>query len=73
MATVTRDDPPQLIALPSRDPSSGRRLGERVRRVAEAIAGLLLMVPTVLGAPLLRRAYNRWGTTKGEVPGSHAR
>jgi hypothetical protein len=23
-------------------------------------------VPTILGAPLLRHAYNRWGTTKGE-------
>ena len=33
----------------------------------------MLLVPTLVAAPLLRRAYNRWGTTKGEgrshVPG----
>ena len=34
--------------------------------VGDAIDGLVLMVPTVLGAPILRRLYNRWGTTKGE-------
>jgi hypothetical protein len=30
---------------------------------------VLLMVPTIVGAPLLRHAYNRWGTTKGEGRG----
>jgi hypothetical protein len=25
------------------------------------------MVPTIVGAPVLRRLYNRWGTTKGEL------
>ena len=34
--------------------------------VGDAIKALVLMVPTVLGAPVLRRLYNRWGTTKGE-------
>jgi hypothetical protein len=36
------------------------------RAVVEAVEGLALMVPTVVGAPILRRLYNRWGTTKGE-------
>ncbi len=28
-----------------------------------------MMVPTIVGAPLLRHAFNRWGTTKGEGRG----
>jgi len=34
--------------------------------VLDALAGVVLLVPTVVAAPLLRRAYNRWGTTDGE-------
>jgi hypothetical protein len=37
------------------------------KAVGDAIEGVALMVPTVIGAPLLRRLYNRWGTTKGEL------
>lgn len=46
--------------------ASRRRLGDRGRAVVQAIDAVVLMVPTLLGAPLLRHAYNRWGTTKGE-------
>jgi hypothetical protein len=43
------------------------RLGRAGWRPAvESLEGIALMVPTFLGAPLLRRAYNRWGTNKGE-------
>ena len=40
--------------------------GRRTRTVFDALGGVLLLVPTVVAAPLLRRAFNRWGTTKGE-------
>ena len=39
--------------------------GRRTRTVFDALGGVLLLVPTVVVAPLLRRAFNRWGTTKG--------
>jgi hypothetical protein len=38
----------------------------RARAVLDAAGGVVLLVPTILAAPFLRRAYNRWGTTKGE-------
>ena len=38
----------------------------RARTALDAAGGVVLIVPTVLAAPLLRHAYNRWGTTKGE-------
>ena len=44
--------------------TAGRR--RRARTAFEAAGGVVLIVPTVLAAPLLRRADNRWGTTKGE-------
>jgi len=40
--------------------------GRRARAVFDALGGVVLLVPTVVAAPLLRRAFNRWGTTKGE-------
>jgi hypothetical protein len=46
--------------------TAGRSLPTRCA-VDEALEGVALMVPTVVGAPLLRRLYNRWGTTKGEL------
>jgi hypothetical protein len=35
--------------------------------LGDAIKGIALMVPTVVGAPVLRQLYNRWGATKGEL------
>ena len=43
-----------------------RDRSRRVGAVLEAVEGVVLLVPTVLAAPVLRFAYNRWGTTKGE-------
>ena len=44
--------------------TAGRR--RRARAALDAVGGAVLLVPTIVAAPLLRRAYNRWGTTKGE-------
>jgi hypothetical protein len=35
--------------------------------VFDALGGVVLLVPTVIAAPLLRRAFNRRGTTTGEA------
>jgi hypothetical protein len=40
--------------------------GRRLSSVVEGIEGALLLFVTILGAPLLRHAFNHWGTTKGE-------
>ena len=42
--------------------TAGRR--RRARAALDAVGGAVLLVPTIVAAPLLRRAYNRWGTTK---------
>ena len=38
----------------------------RARAALDALGGVVLLVPTIVAAPFLRHAYNRWGTTKGE-------
>jgi hypothetical protein len=60
LASRADDDVSVDAAAPARPRVSWCALGD-------AIEGLALMVPTVVGAPLLRRLYNRWGTTKGEL------
>jgi hypothetical protein len=42
-------------------------LMRRGRAVLDALGGVVLLVPTVVAAPLLRRAFNRWGTTRDEA------
>ena len=38
----------------------------RARAALDALGGVVLLVPTIVAAPFLRHAYNRWGTMKGE-------